>query len=38
MSSEISHKMKPLLIAIGVIALLVLMVVKAPEFVRSLSG
>lgn len=38
MSSETSQKMKPLLIAIGFIAVVALLIVKAPDFVRSLSG
>ncbi len=36
--SQASQKMKPLFIAIGVIALIVLMITQAPSFVRMLSA
>jgi hypothetical protein len=30
--------MKPLFIALGVIAVIILVIVKAPDFVRAMSG
>ena len=38
MASETSQKLKPLLIAIAFIAVVVTLIIKAPDFVRSLSG
>jgi hypothetical protein len=38
MATETSQKLKPLLIAIGFIAVVAALVIKAPDFVRSLSG
>jgi hypothetical protein len=35
--SQAQQKTKPLIIAIGVIALIVVVITQAPEFVRSLS-
>lgn len=36
--SQTSQKMKPLLIAIGVIGLIVVLITQAPSFVRMLSA
>ena len=38
MATETSQKLKPLLIAIGFIAVVAALVIKAPDFVRALSG
>ena len=38
MATEASQKMKPLLIAVGVIAVVIAVIVKAPDVVRAISG
>jgi hypothetical protein len=38
MATETSQKLKPLLIAVGFIAVVAALIIKAPDFVRSLSG
>ena len=38
MATEASQKMKPLFIAIGVIALIIAVIVEAPHVVRAISG
>lgn len=38
MATEASQKMKPLFIAIGVIAVIIAVIVEAPHVVRAISG
>ncbi len=38
MSTQTAQKLKPLFIALGAIAVVILVIVKAPDFVRAISG
>lgn len=38
MSAETSQKLKPLFIALGAIAVVIAVIVKAPDVVRTISG